>query len=62
MPLREPLLVTFVKLVDRIFTDEGERPRRRGRPKVYEDWLMVKALFIMIIRHLYSPTACWPFC
>lgn len=54
MLLREPLLVTFVKLVDRIPTDEGEKARRRGRPKVYEDRLMVKALVIMIIRHLYS--------
>src|SRR5574341_984426 len=54
MLLREPLLVTFVKLVDRIPSVEAERPRRRGRPKVYEDRLMVKALVIMIIRHLYS--------
>lgn len=51
---REPLLVTFVKLVDCIPTGEAKRPRQRGRPKVYEDRLIVKALVIMIIRHLYS--------
>ncbi len=54
MLLREPLLVMLVKLVDRIPTVETERRRRRGRPKVYEDRLIVKALVIMIIRHLYS--------
>lgn len=51
---RVPLLVMLVELVDRIPAGEAERPRRRGRPRVYEDRLIVKALVIMIIRHLYS--------
>jgi hypothetical protein len=54
MLLQEPLLVTLVKLVDRIPISEAKKPRGRGRPRVYEDRLMVKALVIMIIRHLYS--------
>lgn len=51
---REPLLVTLVKLVDRIPMPEPPPKRGRGRPKVYEDRLIIKALVIMIIRHLYS--------
>jgi hypothetical protein len=47
---RELLLITFVKLVDCIPTGEAKRARQRGRPKIYEDRLMVKALVIMIIR------------
>ena len=49
---REPLLVTLVRLVDQI--PMPEEPRRRGRPKVYSDRLMVKALVIMVIRRLYT--------
>jgi hypothetical protein len=51
---REPLLVTLVKLVDRIPIPEPPSKRGRGRPKVYTDRLIVKALVIMIIRRLYS--------
>ncbi len=51
---REPLLVTLVKAVDRIPMPEPPRKRGRGRPKVYTDRLIVKALVIMIIRRLYS--------
>lgn len=51
---REPLLVTLIKLVDRIPMPEPPPKRGRGRPKVYADRLIIKALVIMIIRHVYS--------
>jgi hypothetical protein len=51
---REPLLVTLVKLVDRIPMPEPPRKHGRGRPKVYTDRVIIKALVIMIIRRLYS--------
>lgn len=51
---REPLLVTLVKLVDHIPMPTPARKRGRGRPKVYADRLMVKALVIMVIRRLYT--------
>ncbi len=51
---REPLLVTLVKLVDRIPQPPPPQKRGRGRPKVYADRLFVKALLVMIIRRLYT--------
>ena len=51
---REPLLVTLVKLVDRVPMTEAPPKRGRGRPKVYPDRIIIKALVIMIIRRLYS--------
>ena len=54
MVYRELLLVTLVKLVDQIPFPEPPKKRGRGRPKVYSDRLIVKALVIMIIRRLYS--------
>lgn len=53
----EPILVTLVRLVDRIPEPTVPPPRKRGRPKVYADRLIVKALIIMIIRRLYSATS-----
>jgi len=50
----DPLLVTLVKLVDRIPTPPPPKKRGRGRPKTYPDKLIVKALIIMVIRRLYS--------
>jgi hypothetical protein len=48
------LLVTLVRLVDRIpLPPPLSRPR--GRPRFYPDRLFVKALVIMIVRHLQSP-------
>jgi hypothetical protein len=53
---QETLLVTLVKLVDRV--PLPPKPpilrRRRGRDKVYPDRLFLKALVIMIVRHLYK--------
>ena len=51
---KEPLLVIFVKLLDRIPLPEEPAKRQRGRPKTYPDRLILKALVIMIIRRLYS--------
>ena len=51
---QKPLLVIIVLLVDRIPMPEPPKKRQRGRPKVYPDGLIVKALVIMIIRRLYS--------
>jgi hypothetical protein len=51
---REPLLVTLVKLVDHIPMPAPPEKRGRGRPKVYADRLIVKALVIMVIRRLYT--------
>jgi hypothetical protein len=51
---REPLLVTFIKLVDRIPAPPPLTKPKRGRPKTYPDKLIVKALIIMVIRRLYT--------
>jgi len=51
---REPLLVTLVKLVDLIPMPKKPEKRGRGRPKVYSDRIIVKALVIMVIRRLYT--------
>lgn len=51
---QKPLLVTFVLLIDRIPMPTPPKKRGRGRPKVYPDRLIVKALIVMVIRRLYS--------
>ncbi len=48
----EPLLVTLVKLVERIPQPPQPAKRGPGRPKVYSDRLFLKALVIMLIKHL----------
>ena len=50
----EPLLVTLVKLVDSIPVPPPPAKRPRGRPKVYSDRLFLKALIIMLVRHLHN--------
>ena len=54
MKLQEALLVTLVKLVDYIPVPAPPPKQGRGRPQVYGDHLIVKALVIMVIRSLYS--------
>ncbi len=51
---QESLLVTLVKLVDRIPIPPPPPKRGRGRPKFYPDRLFLKALVIMIVRHLHK--------
>lgn len=51
---KEPLLVIFLKMVDRIPMPKQPQERKRGRPYIYSDTLMVKALIIMIVKRLYS--------
>jgi hypothetical protein len=51
---REPLLVTLVKLMERIPMPPPPAKRGRGHPKEYTDRLILKALVIMIVRRLYS--------
>lgn len=53
----EALLVTLVGLVDWIPEPPAPTQRKRGRPKVYADRLIIKALIIMIIRRLYTATS-----
>jgi len=53
MILAETLLVSLVRLVDRIPTPLARRAR--GRPAFYPDQLFLKALVIMIVRHLHTP-------
>ncbi len=48
------LLVMLVQLVDRLPMPAPPAKRGRGRPAVYSDRLFLKALVIMIIRHLYT--------
>src|SRR5947209_5339590 len=48
------LLVMLVQLVDRIPTPPPGKPGR-GRPAFYPDRLFLKALVIMIVKHLHSP-------
>ncbi len=54
MVAKEALLVIFVQLIDRIPMPCAVASRRRGRPQVYTERLIVKALIIMLIRRLYS--------
>ena len=54
MILQESLLVTLVMLVDLIPMPPPPPKKGRGRPKVYSDRLFLKALVIMIIRHLHK--------
>jgi hypothetical protein len=51
------LLVRLVKLVDKVPEPPPPAKRPRGKPRTYTDKLMLKALIIMIIRHLYTATA-----
>jgi hypothetical protein len=50
MVSQESVLVMLLKLVDRI--PEPPPARRRGRPPRYADRLFLKALVLMIVRHL----------
>lgn len=51
---KEPLLVIFLKLVERIPFPEAPAKRKRGHPDEYSDRLILKALIVMVIRRLYT--------
>lgn len=51
---QEPLLVILVKLIDRIPEPPPPAKRKRGKPRFYPDRLFLKALVIMIVRHLHK--------
>jgi hypothetical protein len=48
------LLVMLVKLVGRLPLPLAPTKRSRGRPKTYSDQLFLKALVVMIVKHLHS--------
>jgi hypothetical protein len=54
MILQDSLLVTLVKLVDRLPMPPQPSKRGRGHLIAYTDRLFLKALVIMIVRHLYK--------
>jgi hypothetical protein len=49
------LLVMLVQLVDRLPAPPRPSQRGRGRPVTYSDRLFLKALVIMIVKHLHTP-------
>lgn len=49
------VLVMLVQLVDRLPTPSAPAKRGRGRPTTYSDRLFLKALVIMIVKHLHTP-------
>jgi hypothetical protein len=57
MILQDSLLVTLVQLVDHLPCATGAEKRGRGRPPFYSDRLFLKALVIMIVRHLHTVLA-----
>ena len=54
MIAQEPLLVTLVRLIDRLPLPPPPPKRGRGRPRTYPDRRFLKALVIMIVRHLHT--------
>src|SRR5215210_2984233 len=52
------LLVGLLLLIDRLPAEPAAR-RGRGRPYVYPDHLFLKALVIMLVKHLYTRHALW---
>src|SRR5262249_26897867 len=47
-------LVMLVRLVERLPVPPAPAKRPRGRPKTYPDRLFLKAVVIMIVRHLHT--------
>src|SRR5262245_42288689 len=50
----ESLLVMLVRLVDSLPLLPPPARRGRGRPRVYADRLFLKALVVMIVRHVFT--------
>ena len=56
MILQDSLLVRLVQLIDRLPHPPPPAKRGRGRPYVYQQRLFLKALVIMIVRHIHTPS------
>lgn len=54
METQETLLIKLVRLVDRIPIPPPPEKRGPGRPRVYPDHMFLKALIMMIVRHLHK--------
>ena len=54
METQDTLLIKLVRLVDRIPMPPPPEKRGPGRPRIYPDRLFLKALIIMIVRHLHK--------
>jgi hypothetical protein len=54
MILHDALLVTFVKLVDRLPMPAQPSKGERGQPRVYSDRNFLKAFVIMMVRHVHK--------
>jgi hypothetical protein len=50
----DSLLVTLVRLLERLPVPPAPAKPGRGRPKTYPERLFLKALIIMIVRHLHT--------
>lgn len=48
------LLVRLVRLIDKIPAPPLPQKRPRGKPPTYSEKLLLKALVIMIVRHVYT--------
>jgi hypothetical protein len=51
---QESLLVRLVRLVDRLPEPRLPAKRRRGHPVVYSQRLFLKAVVIMLVRHIHT--------
>ena len=54
MVSQDSMLVTLVKLVNRLPQPMLSMKRGRGHPKVYPDRLFLKALVMITVRHLHT--------
>jgi len=52
---QDTLLVLLVSLIDLIPAPPAPSQTKRGHPKVYPDRLFLKALVVMIVRHVHTP-------
>jgi hypothetical protein len=53
---QDTLLVILVSLIDLIPVPPAPSQLKRGRPRFYPDRLFLKALVVMIVRHVHTPS------